>query len=359
MNKIIKNTRSNEFTQIFENNKSLFKDLPEINKKKIKVTSNNFVIPTYCESENILKFNYNVAQLKKICKHYKLKIGGNKTVLQKRIYNYLVLSLGVIKMQSLYRGYLVRLLCHLRGPALKHRSLCLNDSDFISLDDIKEVSFYQFFSLSSIDNRNKHVYGFDLCSIYNLLVKNKTKSENPYNRQPITPETMRDLKKILRISHILNHKVNVIVENEVETLSDSSQLSVRITTLFQKMDELGNYTNSTWFSDLSRPLIIRFIRELFDIWNHRLGIDIVTKRLIVQPSGTPFRDCNFNFHTFHTKTFDQIQLLALNIMEKFVNCGLTEEHKKIGTYYVLMALTLVNNDAAIALPALYESVSNT
>ena len=81
--------------------------------------------------------------------------------------------------------------------------------------------------------------------------------------------------------------------------------------------------------------------------------------MVVQPNGTPFRDCMYNNHTFHTNSFSQIQLLAINIMEKFVNNGITDEYKKFGTYYVLMSLTLVSNDAAIALPALYESVSNT
>ena len=95
-----------------------------------------------------------------------------------------------------------------------------------------------------------------------------------------------------------------IVENEVETLSDSTQLSIRITTLFQKMDELGNYTNSDWFTNLNRVQIIRFVRELFDIWNHRLGIDNITKRMVVQPNGTPFRDCMYNNHTFHFEPRD-------------------------------------------------------
>ena len=39
--------------------------------------------------------------------------------------------------------------------------------------------------------------------------------------------------------------------------------------IFQKMDELGNYTNINWFLNLSANSTYRFIRELQDIWEYR------------------------------------------------------------------------------------------
>jgi hypothetical protein len=41
-------------------------------------------------------------------------------------------------------------------------------------------------------------------------------------------------------------------------------------------------------------------------------------------------------------------------MEKMVNTGIDKDNKCLGAYYILSALTLVNNDAATALPWLYE-----
>ena len=43
-------------------------------------------------------------------------------------------------------------------------------------------------------------------------------------------------------------------------------------------------------------------------------------------------------------------------MESLVKNGITEEDKSLGAFYVLSALTLVNNDAADSLPWLYQSV---
>ena len=44
-------------------------------------------------------------------------------------------------------------------------------------------------------------------------------------------------------------------------------------------------------------------------------------------------------------------------MEKFVNSGTDNDSKSLGAYYILGALTLVNTDAANALPWLFQSVS--
>jgi putative alpha-1,2-mannosidase len=42
-------------------------------------------------------------------------------------------------------------------------------------------------------------------------------------------------------------------------------------------------------------------------------------------------------------------------MEKLVNSGINNDNKCLGAYYVLSALTLVNNDAATSLYWLYEA----
>ena len=45
----------------------------------------------------------------------------------------------------------------------------------------------------------------------------------------------------------------------------------------------------------------------------------------------------------------------LNVMEKFVFNGIDHDSKSLGAYYVLGALTLVNNDAAESIPWLFQS----
>ena len=53
----------------------------------------------------------------------------------------------------------------------------------------------------------------------------------------------------------------------------------------------------------------------------------------------------------------QIRKESLMIIEKFLSAN-EDSNKSLGANYVLCALTLVNNDAANALPWLYQSVAN-
>jgi hypothetical protein len=51
-----------------------------------------------------------------------------------------------------------------------------------------------------------------------------------------------------------------------------------------------------------------------------------------------------------------VRNFVLSIIEKFVNRGINADSKSLGAYYVLAALTLVNETAAASLPWLYQSV---
>jgi hypothetical protein len=53
----------------------------------------------------------------------------------------------------------------------------------------------------------------------------------------------------------------------------------------------------------------------------------------------------------------RIKNAILNVLFKMVNTGIDRDNKCLGAYYVLGALTLVNDSAAQALPWLYQSVS--
>ena len=57
--------------------------------KRKKIKNTDFKIPQYHEWEMLLKINFNCSQLKKISKHYKQKVSGNKNDLSHRLINYL------------------------------------------------------------------------------------------------------------------------------------------------------------------------------------------------------------------------------------------------------------------------------
>ena len=64
--------------------------------------------------------------------------------------------------------------------------------------------------------------------------------------------------------------------------------------IFQKIDELGNYTNSDWFLSLNRNSLIKYIKELVDIWYYRAALSPQVRQKISPPNGNPFTGFNIN-----------------------------------------------------------------
>tara|TARA_B110000046_G_scaffold181636_1_gene214186 strand:+ start:925 stop:1992 length:1068 start_codon:yes stop_codon:yes gene_type:complete len=319
-----------------------------VDKKRKKVSMEDFEIPSYSSYDKLLKINYNVSQLKSACRFYKQRVSGNKKELIFLLYNYLKFSNSTIKIQKAWRGYLRRYLNNLRGPGLSKK--CVNETDFYTLEDIKELDISQFYSFIDKDDK---IYGFDICSLYNMIVKEK-QFKNPYNRNELPVVKMKsDMKKILKIGKILNEKPNIKLSSNFNELSQEKQFELRTIDVFQKIDENGFITNVKWYLNLSRQQLKRFIRELLDIWQYRAQISNHTKRKINPQHGNPF--FTINMTVLMHKCFEVLQKRILDIIEIFITQGEDTDSRSLGTYYVLGALTTVSQDAAISLPWLYES----
>lgn len=317
-------------------------------------------IPTTKEHDMIFKYNYNINQLKIFAKNYKLKISGNKTELLKRLFCYLRLSFFIIKIQKIARGNLQRRYNFYHGPAFFKREMCTNHTDFLTMEEMKDVPYAHFFSYKDNDG---FVYGFDIISLYNLIMKSDTpkNAKNPYNRSHIPSAVIKNVKKMLRISKILNICVDVKIKDVTMDVSANKSIELRILDLFQNMDSLGNYSDPNWFTSLNTSQLVRFMRELIDIWNYRAQITNEVKRNICPPHGDPFRNINFpNFinNIVHTNDLYLGRKLIVEILEKIVTTGIDRDSKSLGAYYVLAGLTLVNKDAAESLPWLFQSVSH-
>ena len=57
---------------------------------------------------------------------------------------------------------------------------------------------------------------------------------------------------------------------------------LKVIDIFNKIDELGNYSDYLWFYRLDKNSLIRYIRELYDIWSYRLQLTSTIKRNVVQ-----------------------------------------------------------------------------
>jgi len=327
----------------------------EISKKvKRKISDEQFRIPDIANYEYILQFNFKVSQLKRVCKHHKLKQSGKKDDLVKRIYSFLRISNACMIIQKATRRFFYKQYKRSQGPGRDNRSICVNETDFLTMEDLKDIGNTQFFSIT---DQTGHVYGFDVISLWNLYLKNGQETTNPYNRLKFSENIYHTLCIFLNYSQILKKDVILIIKNEEdENMTPEKRNESRTLTLFQLMDDLGNYTDITWFLNLNSYQIIKFIRELMDIWYYRAQLTDDVKREICPPLGNPF--CNININMLNTGwNIQELRKFALNIIDRMVTSGINSDNQSLGTIYVLSALTLVNTNAANALPWLYQSVS--
>ena len=329
--------------------------VPDVPKKAPKVTEANFFIPKVDEYDLIVTKNYKVAQLKKICKFYNLKVSGKKSQLIGQLYSYLFLSKYALVIQKMIKGKLVRKWCAMHGPAYINRSLCTNQTDFFTMNELKNIPINQFFSFKDADG---FIYGFNIISLYTLHQKaseNNEQALNPYNRNKLPKTLIKDFRDMIRISRVLKYDIEINIQEDND-ITDEKKLELRILSLFQEIDRLGNYSDQSWFTSLNHQQIVLYLRELYDIWNYRAQLSNETKRNIAPPVGDPFRTINLNY--LNQLPYENIKKLAVSTMEILVKKGVNNDSKSLGAFYVLAGLTLVNINAATAMPWLYQSVAH-
>lgn len=321
--------------------------------KKKKLSNDDTVqiyIPTYKEYNMLNANNYNVTQLKKMAKHYKQKISGNKNELMSRLYNYLKSSYYSTIIQKSYRRHLVYKYMHYHGPGFCNRTLCNNITDFYTMENLDDIPYTQFYSYKDTDN---FIYGFDIISLYKLI-KSGQKTINPYNRNVIPETIIQDIRILLRLSKILKIPVEIEIKNEVTTTTQNKSFETRVMELFHTIDSLGFYTDKNWFLSLNINKLLKWIFEIKDIWNYRANLLLETKQEIYPfYGGDLFR----NIRTLYSNTsnIEDVRGTSLEIMERLVYSGINNDSKSLGAFYVLGALTLVNSNTACSIPWLYQA----
>ena len=327
--------------------------------KTKKVDQSDFVIPQISQYDEVINNNYNVAQLKLITKRYGLKVSGNKNELNKRVYLYLLYNHHATQIQRNVRRKIVYSYVTASGPAFNNRTICVNDADFLSLEKLENIDYVNFFSEQDGDK----VYGFDAVSLFNFIrrdrVDGKRCTKNPFTNCSFNSELVYGrLKRFISLSNVLDTGLNVnSIEEENSSNEVTDSFGYRVRELFHYIDSLGNYTSNEWFIRLGRRSLVKFIRELLDIWNYRADLSEQAKINICNPTGTPFicRQTRIPLFTIaDTVPTDSIRVRAFAIMENMVRFSINRENSAIGCYYLLGALTLVCDDAAEAMPWLYQ-----
>jgi hypothetical protein len=327
--------------------------------KKVKVIEKekSLHIPKFAEHGDFMQIEHKVSELKEICKHYGIKSSGTKQDLKQRIHAHLIQSHFIPSMQRLVRRSFIKTHARMSGPAYHDRSLCVNDTDFYSMEPVRDISHRQFIS---VRDDSGMVYGFDIMSLYTYFMS-ETKTgnasssvpiTNPYNRMPLPLSLRLQMFRKIHLSHIIG--ANCVIEVEPEpVLSMQQQDDNTLFATFQQINSHGHHADSAWFSDLNFVQIMRFMRELADIWNYRAQIMPHLKLEICPPNGDPFRYIDLRGLNLQPEMFRHY---GIELINRFVTSGATRDSQSLGAYYVLSALTLVSQPAQAAMPWLYEAV---
>jgi hypothetical protein len=379
--------------------------------------------------------DYKVAELKEMCAiiqrdfdYKKIKLSGTKGELRQNVYNFYHHTFHCIKIQLKFNSFLRRKLNKLRGPALNDREICINETDFYSLDPIRDIPNQQFFSYEEVkvdhdkcsndgeksNSKKLCYYGFDIASIYNLILSDNgveneyglsrrlifNESNNPYNRNKIMPNVVRDILKIIKLDRILSRKRvlknkkmtknqmmnnnvnnnnyeydnnNYVAENDnnaivgsgmnialpLDVLTPHQRFRQHVLRLFQTINALGHYSDPEWFVALTYEQHITFLRELIDIWNYRAELSPQARRTIYPPYGDPFPHYVLGWVTHQFYIYlspENIININLTVIERFIASAVSEGDRCLGSNFILCALTLVSIPAREALPWLYQSV---
>ena len=162
-------------------------------------------------------FDFKVVYLKKMCgkiqreyDYKKMKTTGTKVEMKQNIYNFYNQTFHSIKIQLKFKSHLRRKLTLLRGPALNNRGICINETDFYTLDPIRDIPDAQFYSFEEMSGEKVCCYGFDIASICNLIMNdNSVDNIENLNRRliwTIPHNITRDILKIIKLDRILNNK---------------------------------------------------------------------------------------------------------------------------------------------------------
>jgi hypothetical protein len=351
-------------------------------------------------SGNIQFDKYKLTELKIIAKHYNLYVSGNKPVLIDRIRGFFQQTKSAIQIQRTFRGNMVRLCKRLQGPALNNRSICVNDTDFYTLEPLTNIQTESFFSYT--DEKN-YIYGFDICSIISLIAKT-TKPVNPYNRVQFPYHAAVAMRGLYNITKIIypwlwtpeySPQTNVgmspvpvqnvfqsIIASVNTTTNPSTQptneplverslivrqsdlermlsgirnqpIEIRIRELFMEINLLGNYAESSWFNNLDRIHLARYYQRYYDWWylTSRFTRELRRNVCILN---NPFSGIDL-LNIYPTTSREQILEACLQLMENMVYGGSDIEYRKIGALHVLTILTLVSHPAREAMRWLYDS----
>lgn len=220
-----------------------------------------------------------------------------------------------------------------------------NTTDFYTLDSVDSIPEEYLYDYEEAGL----YYAFDIRTLYDYLQScNPLEGyKNPYTQLAISEEKVELIKKAYKKLQkrglpLDNYKENVNLEPEKE-------LEWRCLSIFQKINELGHYSEYKWFWNLKLQGLKRMYVELEDLWNYRIYLSPEQKQKIL-PKYRPFR--NVTVQQFGLiSNINVARTVLLDEIERFITMGKPEgkngnDNKYTGSIFVLTALVEVSSQAA-------------
>lgn len=241
------------------------------------------------------------------------------------------------RIQSVFRGWDIR-----------RRSKPNNVEDCGTLERLLEIPIEYYIQYQ--DATDNLWYGFDIRTLESILE----------SKHPVNPYNTKDLKQNNKLMANYSHKKSFLLENNRKMSHDSpklteeqrfSQFAIRV---FQKFDELGQYTDTEWFTMLSLEQLKQFYHLANDMFDYRAQLTNEMKKNIVK-NGLIFHNFKSTiskFRIIHTRIL-QVEILCE--MERVIDEAVDKEFKILGMNLILSALVEVSHRASLALPHLVQS----
>ncbi len=315
-----------------------------------------------------LLVKFKLIELKQIAKSHKLHVSGNKTIIKERIIKYFLCVKSAKRIQSIFRGHIVRLWIKLHSNNYKSND-CVNETDFYTLEPLNTILFENWYSYTDTSGFK---YGFDMYSLIELSTQNMSDIRNPYTREAIPKHDYFDLytlaclnyimcPSIAKNKHVMKNprlSISAAVNNDIaisqrgiRRLHDVRMMSVtqRIIAVFIEIDRLGNYTNYQWFSELNKLQYARFYTMYSRFWSRSLS-DELKRNLNV--TRNPFSLLPL-LQNYSEHTESEYREACLDVIETMVYTGLNEDFRKLSTIHILSMLAHVSPAAMLAMPWFY------
>ena len=241
------------------------------------------------------------------------------------------------RIQSVFRGWNIR-----------RRSKPNNIEDCGRLENLLEIPIEYYIQYQ--DATDNLWYGFDIRTLESILE----------SKHPVNPYNTKDLKQNNKLMANYAHKKSFLLENNRKMSHDSPKLTENqrfsqfVVRVFQKFDELGQYTDTEWFTMLSLEQLKHFYYLANDMFDYRAQLTDEMKKNIVK-NGLMFHNFKSTLSKFRNVHTRILQVEILREMERVVDEGVDKEFKILGMNLILSALVEVSHRASLALPHLVQS----